>query len=236
MDSQTCESRSEQNEGRLSSGFLDAVPDWIWEVDAAGVISYSNAVVTELLGRAAEHVVGLPMIDLLTPEDRPDCREAFDRAVATKQPARSVVGHFEALDGRVATIELSCVPILDDAGKPIGLRGIGREITQHTLPQRAAEETAENYRLVLDNSLTGIVIIQNERFVYANSKILDLTGYTLEEAYQMGPWQVVHPDDVERVKDYYGRRMAGKEAPEQYQVRVLTKSGRSGTLSFALHE
>ena len=90
----------------------------------------------------------------------------------------------------------------------------------------AAKEVLANYRALTDNSPTGIIIIQDGKVVYANPEILRLMGYTLKEALSADVWQVIHPDDRERVLDCYRRRMSGQDSPEQYEVRVITKSGK----------
>lgn len=203
---------------------LDAVPDWIWEVDVNGVFTYSNRVVESILGLASGRLLGSSVFDLLAPGDRSKCREVFQRAVEGAQPVCNVVAHFLRVDGNIRTLEVSCVPITQN-GRLLGLRGIARDITDTIFEQRAAQEALANYRAALDNAPTGIVIVQNEQVAYANPRILELTGYTLEEARDSGVWGFIHPDDRERVKDHYRRRMSGMESPEHYEVRVIAKSG-----------
>ncbi len=210
---------------RLCRERLDAVPDWIWEVDGEGNFEYTNRVVESVLGFAAAELIGSSMFDLLTPHDRTKCRELFRRATEACEPIRNVIAHYQASDGGIRTMEVSCVPILNGQGACVGLRGITRDITDHLHLQRTAEEALANYKAAVDNSLTGIVIIQNERVAYANPKMLEMMGYTLEEATSGVLWDFVHPDDVERVRSYYRQRMAGEPAPEQYQVRAVTKQG-----------
>jgi len=46
---------------------------------------------------------------------------------------------------------------------------------------RFIKNSEDNYQLMIENSLTGIFILQNGIFVYANSKFLDIIGYSLGE-------------------------------------------------------
>ena len=203
---------------------LDAVPDWIWEVDVNGVFTYSNRMVESVLGLTSDQLLGRSVFDLLAPEDRSKCREVFRKAVEGVQPVCNVVAHFRRVDGNIRTLEVSCVPITQ-RGRMVGLRGIARDITETIIEQRAAQEALANYRAALDNAPTGIIIVQNEQVVYANPRILALTGYAFEEVRDKGVWGFIHPDDRERAKDHYRSRMSGKETPEHYEVRVLSKSG-----------
>ncbi|MGQ9454937.1 MAG: PAS domain S-box protein [Armatimonadota bacterium] len=90
---------------------------------------------------------------------------------------------------------------------------------------RSAEEVAANYVALTDNAPTGIIIIQHGRVVYANPYILRLMGYTANELPELNIWQLIHPEDRERVKSHYTARMRGDPAPEQYEFRVITKTG-----------
>lgn len=90
---------------------------------------------------------------------------------------------------------------------------------------RSAEEIAANYIALTDNAPTGIIIIQHGRVVYANPYILRLMGYTADELPDLDIWQLIHPEDRERVKSHYTARMRGEPAPDQYEFRVITKTG-----------
>ncbi len=91
--------------------------------------------------------------------------------------------------------------------------------------KRSADEIAANYAALTDNAPTGIIIIQRGKVVYANPYILRLMGYTEEELPHIDIWQIVHPEDRDRVKHHYLARMRGEESLEQYEFRVITKTG-----------
>lgn len=204
---------------------LEKAPDWIWELDGQGIFTYSNRVVEDVLGYTKQDVLGKKIFELLIPEDRPKCRSHFRKAMRQNQPIKNMVGRFRRMDGEVAFLEVNCIPILE-ADQVTGLRGIAREVTEILCSRLAVDEALANYKAALDNAPTGIVIVQNERIVYANPKILELMGYTIEDLKDAGVWKFVHPEDRDRVMDYYRRRMAGEEVPEHYEMRVITKSGQ----------
>jgi PAS domain S-box-containing protein len=99
----------------------------------------------------------------------------------------------------------------------------GTESTATT--SRSPDEVAANYAALTDNAPTGIVIIQNDKLVYANPYILRLMGYTEEDVPYLDVWQMIHPEDRERVREHYIARMRGEDSPEQYEFRVVTKTG-----------
>jgi PAS domain S-box-containing protein len=224
MQNSTSEEQTIAERLHLCEERLDNAPDWIWELDSQGVFTYSNRVVENVLGYAKQDVLNKKIFELLILEDRPKCRSYFRRAIHQKQPVKNMVVRFRRKDSGIEFLEVNCVPILE-ADQAVGLRGIAREVTEILCFRTAIDEALANYKAALDNSPTGIVVVQNEQIVYANPKITELMGYKLDDLKDKGVWQFVHPDDKERVMNYYRRRMAGEEAPEQYEIRVITKSG-----------
>jgi PAS domain S-box-containing protein len=213
---------------RLCRERLNVVPDWIFETDTRGTITYSNRVVEDLLGIRAEQVVGLSVFDLLAAPDDEKCRRCFAKAKGQTTPQGNTVAYFRDSTGGTKPLALSCVPIPPGGVLPEGVRVMARDISDIEDMHKAAREVAENYASVLDNSPIGIIILQNERAVYANPGMMTMLGYTLDDAAEGDVWRFVHPDDVERVKDIYRKRIAGEHPPEQYES--IDQVGRSAAL------
>ena len=210
---------------RLLEERLDAVPDWIWEINPDAVITYSNRVVRDLLGYTSRKVTGIPVFDLMPEKDAAKCRGLFSRAIETGEPIRNVVTRFRARDSSVKTVEVSCVPMREKDGGLTGFRGIARDITEHITRQQMAEAEEANYKAVVENSRTGVVIIQDQKVAYANPRVCEQMGYTRDEVVGTGIWDYVHPDDVPELADAQRRRLAGEDFPADHVARALTKSG-----------
>ena len=86
-------------------------------------------------------------------------------------------------------------------------------------------KTEESYRLLITNATEGITVAQEGKIKFANPKFSELTGYTIDEIISMSPMDMVHPDDLDTVKDYYTRRLRGEAVPESYTFRIIDKSG-----------
>ncbi|MFC4358915.1 PAS domain S-box protein [Halobium salinum] len=96
---------------------------------------------------------------------------------------------------------------------------------EHARSERAHRETEERYRTVVEGSHDAIYIYQGERFRFVNERACEITGYEREELYEMGVFDLVHPDDRERVRNIGRRRTSDGTAPSQYSARVLRKDG-----------
>jgi len=92
--------------------------------------------------------------------------------------------------------------------------------------QAALRESEERYRTVVENANEGIHIAQDERLVYMNPKLVEITGITFEEAKAKPLIEFIHPDDRVMVMDRYRRRLAGESILDSYEYRTLGKNGR----------
>jgi PAS domain S-box-containing protein len=118
------------------------------------------------------------------------------------------------------------------AGKPTykDLEEKIRLLEEESIKGRQAEvalrESEERYRTVVENANEGIHIAQDERLVYVNPKLVEITGITVEEAKAKPFIDFVHPDDRAMVMDRYRRRLAGESIPGLYEYRTIGKNGR----------
>ena len=77
-----------------------------------------------------------------------------------------------------------------------------------------------------ERSITGIFIVQGEKFVYINPVFTEATGYTLKDLSSMNFWDIISPGVREVVKaKAAARQQTGDTAPAKYEMKVITKSG-----------
>lgn len=98
--------------------------------------------------------------------------------------------------------------------------------------ERLAREAEANYRTLVENSPTGIFIVQDGRVVFMNPRLAELMGYSTEEVLGTPIMQYVHPEDVPRLGSYEKRRIAGEDVPSHYIGRGITKHGEIRTFEF----
>lgn len=74
---------------------------------------------------------------------------------------------------------------------------------------------------------TLVMIIENARIIYiANRELVYSFGYTDSEldAHPLLT-DIIHPDERERIMEYYRCRLSGKTAPVNYEAGLVTKTG-----------
>lgn len=100
-----------------------------------------------------------------------------------------------------------------------------REVQARREVEAALVESEERYRLVVENALDVIGIVQEDRFRFINRRATELLGYSKKEFMTRPFWEFVYPEDKAMVLDYYGKRITGQDTPVTYSFRVLGKEG-----------
>jgi PAS domain S-box-containing protein len=99
------------------------------------------------------------------------------------------------------------------------------EVTQRKQAEEALRESEEKYSSLVEHGNDGIVILQNGVVKYANSKMVEMLGYSLEEAIGKPFIDFVSQEYRELVADNYRKRMVGEEAPTTYEFDITAKDG-----------
>ncbi|MCK5023008.1 MAG: PAS domain S-box protein, partial [Candidatus Aenigmarchaeota archaeon] len=90
------------------------------------------------------------------------------------------------------------------------------------------ESPDELYKVLLEHSLQGIVVIQDFRIVFANKNFAKISGYTIKEMLSLSREKVkemVHPEDQSLVWGRLRDRLAWKKIPPHYEYRGIRKNG-----------
>src|SRR4030042_6047191 len=86
------------------------------------------------------------------------------------------------------------------------------------------DESAELTQALMRCPGLGIYIVQDGRFIYANSLFQELTGYTEEELRSIYPLDLVHPEDREAVREKAIENLKGNRVLP-YEYRFIRKNG-----------
>ena len=159
--------------------------EWIWEVDASGVYTYSSPVVEEILGYKPKEILGKCFSDLFHPEDREAlARSALD-AFATKKPFRGFVNRNIHKNGKTVWLSTSGVPVLDENGELLGYRGADTDITEQKLSREVLAAERERLIRTLRAIDDGVVVTDLAgKVLLLNEAALRFTG--LEEGKALG--------------------------------------------------
>jgi PAS domain S-box-containing protein len=101
---------------------------------------------------------------------------------------------------------------------------------QHRRAEEALRESEEKYRTLTEFANDFILVVQEGETVYRNSAYERLVGYSVAETKGRSFLDVVAPEDRDRVREYYVKRLKGEKVPDQYEARIQTRGGQRLTM------
>jgi PAS domain S-box-containing protein len=174
----------------------------------------------KLFGYQRSELIGKPIAELIAVDVRDDTVKKILSGYS--QPYESIC---LKNDGTILPVEV--------CGKNYSLKGrelcvtAMRDITKRKMAERVLQESEAKYKTLTENSLTGIFIHQNGKFVFVNDKFAAMHGYKPEELLRKSHLVLVHPDERMTLKEFAMKRLRGKPVPQQYEVRRITKHGKT---------
>jgi two-component system, sensor histidine kinase and response regulator len=134
--------RTEQGLRRAHAKYyaiIEELEDAYFEVDLKGNYTYVNKTAVRHFQRPLHEIIGVNY-KKLTPEPQIEKSfKAFNEVYRTGLSGRIVDNEILLTDGSVAHTEISVALMRDDQGKPIGFRGISRDVTER---KQAEQELA----------------------------------------------------------------------------------------------
>ncbi len=222
---QKAEAALRESENRYRS-MVENISDVIYTTDSQGMITYISPAIEQIAGYKPEEAVGKPFLrQFIHPDDLPEVLENFQNTLSGNPPQpREYRG--VARDGNIFYLRTSSRPIMKD-GKPAGVSGTLTNITERKQAEEALKKSEAQYKTLTESSLTGIYIIQDDKYVYVNDRFAKMHGYTPGEVVGMEYWKLVHPDERETARERMARRLRGESAPAQFIGERITSDGRN---------
>jgi PAS domain S-box-containing protein len=121
------------------------------------------------------------------------------------------------------------------AGSMADLVSLAIEASERKHAEEALRESESKFRAVAETAASAIYIHEGTRFLFCNRGSEVISGYTREEILKLDPWELVHPEDREFVKQRFQNRQSGKATPTRYEYRILTKQGETRWIDFSVN-
>lgn len=101
-----------------------------------------------------------------------------------------------------------------------------RDVSDRKKMDRELRESELKFRKLVEQSLTGVYIIQDGKFAYVNPKLAEILGYRSEELINTIPvLDVIRPEDRALVAENLRIRLEGIKESIHYEVEALRKNG-----------
>jgi len=214
------------------------VKDVISVVDMNLRSTYVSPSVTQLLGYTVEETMAMSLEEGMTPASFEVVAKAFSEGLAAEEggdknlPA-SLVLEAEAKhkDGHLVPTEMRVNLLRDAEGKPVGILGVTRDITERKKSEEVLRESEERFRAIFDNSIDGILVtdLETKSLYTCNKAMCQMLGYSLEEIRNLKVTDIHPKKDLSYVMTEIERERQGESAG----VKVLPLERKDGSVLYA---
>ncbi|MFA5366829.1 MAG: PAS domain S-box protein, partial [Dehalococcoidia bacterium] len=188
-------------------------------------LKFVNERMSEMSGYTVEELTGMSTFDLVPPDFTPVLKERF----RLRAEGKEVPGIFETRmlckDGTVKEME-SSTKLIQYEGKPAVI-AITRDVTERRRMEEALRESEDKYSTLVENAIECVTINRDEdkRIVFANKRMSEVSGYSIEELLGMTIIDLIPPDFFPVLRERFRMRMEGQEIPDILETRLLCKDG-----------
>lgn len=187
------------------------ISESIYEIsgyDAAGFINNSK----------------LSFSSIIHPDDLKTISELINTSIE-KEVSFSVDYRIICSDSKIKWVLEKGQGIYNQGNKFLFIDGVIFDITEQKTARDILAESEARYSSLVNNAMDGIIMIQDEKIVFANQRALDVLGYSdFREIENTDFKAYVAPESMDLVLEKYSERLAGKDNPHQYELKVLNKN------------
>ncbi|MBS3817917.1 PAS domain S-box protein [bacterium] len=199
----------------------------IMVVDENFRFTYVNDEFIRILGYYRKEIIGEDFRGFLDKESQELVQDRYIR----RQKGEKVPPRYEfsiiRKDGEKRQVEISSTVLKTLKGENRTIAQI-LDITELKKTIKKLRESEQRFRSVVENANDAIYIINPQGLQYVNPAFEEINGYSSEEIYSedFNFWDLIHPEDVQMVKEREKAQKRGEKIPSRYELRIISKDGK----------
>jgi|GEM_PF-474550 len=154
---------------------LESIEDGYYEASLEGNLQFFNSALARILGYTMTELDGMSYSHFTNPTNRRRIIRTFRSVLQSGQPAKAVDWELTRKDGSQCPVQTSVTLIYDADGRPVGYRGIARDISD--LKQVEAERKRLESRLQNASKMEAIGMLAGKVAHDLNNILSGLVGY-----------------------------------------------------------
>lgn len=210
---------------RFYENLVEGINEGIWVTDKQDHLYFMNRGMEEISGITSQEMENRDLLEDLF-HTTEGLKEYYLEAKETLKPV-----HYDSIKSTShrghPTYQSGWIIPQVKEGKFNGAICTVIDETPRKEAENALKKSEAFYRTIFENTGTATIIIgQDNTIIMANKRCESLVGYKVAEIEHQLKWtNFVHPDDREKMKTYHHMRISGKEAPSEYEFRLVNKNG-----------
>ena len=218
---------------------IEDVADGFYEVDLKGNFKFFNDALCRIFGYSRQKIRNCNFQAFMDDANAAIAYEAFNKIYRTGKGVVDIGWEIIRKDGEKRHLEISANLIRDNGGKPIGFRGIARDVTDKVIAQLALSESEtcalelseqsrraeQRYRAFLKFLPIPVFVFNLDNTVsYLNPAFEEVFGWRFEEL--EGKKIPFVPENFKEQTIEGIRRLHKEKVIRGFETRRLTKDGR----------
>lgn len=137
--------------------------------------------------------------------------------------------HFINKWGKGVFLKYFLTPVPDDNNAVSSIIANVEDVTATLEAAKLRHESEQKHRMLVENSLQAMLIIQDGKIIFANKRMEELSKYTFEELSAKGRrWieALIHPQDIKRSMDNVRKALSGKKVSTTNVYKIIRKDGK----------
>ncbi|MAX81194.1 MAG: hypothetical protein CL843_13600 [Crocinitomicaceae bacterium] len=205
---------------------VNALSVVVFKTDLDGKWTFLNPAWTNLLGYKVEETIGTNAIDYSYSDDTQYKRERFKALVNKEVEFSNYQLRLKNQKGEPRYFEMFARLAYDTEGNVIGTQGTLVDIHETVIYEEELKTRQAILRTIAENSIDVIAIHEtNADYRFISPSIEALLGYKPDELIGKNPFDLFHPEDVEKIRKHHLGMLNHQESNAIFEYRIKAKNG-----------
>ena len=210
---------------------IENMQDGYFELDLAGNFTFVNDAECRNIGYSKEELIGMNNRRYQDETAAQKMYQLFSRVYKTGEPVKASDVEIIRRDGTKGFNEISTSLIRDAEGKPIGFRGISRDITERKQMEENIRQSEERYRSIIEEM--GEWYFETDlagNITFFNDILSDVLGYSQKELTGLNFRSFIKKEESESVYRIFNQVYKTGKPSKNYHYDFFKADG---TITFA---
>jgi len=185
--------------------------------------TFVNNRFAEITGYSFEELWEMDPLTIIAPEDRDLLKPILELRNKSQQGLFEFQANVRRKDGVYRKVYVRITGLQHENVMYHFL--IMTDVTELVSKGAALSESEQRFRMMAENIQDGLMILENEQFVYSNRRLSEISGYSTEELLTMNPKDLITPEELQKVMGLLKDSLTCTGPPVTFQSWIHCKDG-----------